>query len=54
VLGLYISAAPAANLLDLIFLDRFAFYQRTSQGEAARWIVLVLGITRFIGRLHIG
>src|ERR1700730_13639265 len=60
VLGLYISSHPAANMVDMMFYDRFAFHQLSAEWSGIGWmalnvlamvfgwIVLVIGITRVV------
>jgi len=62
VLGLYTCAQPAANCIDLIFLERGAFKRVTSEWAGIGWLtlnfvvmlvgwmVLVVGTTQFTGR----
>jgi hypothetical protein len=62
VLGLYICSHPAANAIDLLFMDRTQRYQLTSGGSALRWVglnllvlvagwfVIFLGAIRFANR----
>ena len=62
VLGLYTCSHPAANCIDLIFLERGAFRRVTSQWTGIGWLalnfvvmlvgwmVLVVGTTQFTGR----
>jgi len=52
LLGLYICAHPAANGIDLIFLERGAFRRATSQWGGVGWLALN-GIVMFAGWLVI-
>lgn len=62
LLGLYICSHPAANSIDLLFLERGAF-RRVLSGRSAAvwlmlnalvmligWLVIVVGATRFASR----
>jgi hypothetical protein len=51
-LGLYICSHPAANGIDLIFLERGAFRRVTSRWSGVRWLALN-GVVMFVGRLVI-
>jgi hypothetical protein len=62
LLGLYTCSHPAANCIDLIFLERGAFRRATSEWTGVGWLalnfvvmlvgwmVLVVGTTQFTGR----
>ena len=52
LLGLYICAHPAANGVDLIFLERGAFRRATSQWDGVSWVALN-GLVLFVGWLVI-
>ena len=52
LLGLYICAHPAANGIDLIFLERGAFRRATSQWGGVSWLALN-GVVMFVGWLVI-
>jgi hypothetical protein len=59
LMGLYICAQPAANGIDLIFLQRGAFKRISSEWGGLRWLalnmfvmivgwfVIVIGVTQF-------
>ena len=61
LLGLYICSHPAANAIDLIYFERSALRQATSEWSSAGWlalnllalllgwIVIVIAATRFAG-----
>jgi hypothetical protein len=61
ILGLYICSHPAANAVDLIFLQRGALRDLSSEWSGLAWLllnllvlvvgwlVIVLGATRFVG-----
>lgn len=61
VLGLYICSHPAANAVDLLFFERGALYQISSEWSGITWlalnmlvllvgwIVIVIGATRLAG-----
>jgi hypothetical protein len=60
VLGLYICSHPAANAIDLLFLERGVLRQVSSEWAGlgwlalnllvllAGWLVIVIGTTRFV------
>jgi hypothetical protein len=52
LLGLYICSHPAANGVDLIFLERGAFRRVTSRWSGVRWLALN-GVVMFVGWLVI-
>jgi len=52
LLGLYICSHPAANGIDLIFLERGAFRRVTSRWSGVRWLALN-GVVMFVGWLVI-
>jgi hypothetical protein len=52
LLGLYICSHPAANGVDLIFLERGAFRRATSQWDGVSWLALN-GLVMFVGWLVI-
>jgi hypothetical protein len=52
LLGLYICSHPAANGIDLIFLERGAFRRVTSQWSGVSWLALN-GLVMFVGWLVI-
>lgn len=61
ILGLYICSRPAANMVDMIFLERGAFRGGTSKGAGVIWLglnllvfgwgcfVIVSGTIRLVG-----
>jgi hypothetical protein len=61
IVGLYICSHPAANAVDLIFLQRGALHELASEWSGlgwlllnllvlfVGWLVIVLGATRFVG-----
>lgn len=61
LLGLYICSHPAANAIDLVFMERTALHHVTSEWEGlgwlglnlavmvVGWLVIVSGTTRFVG-----
>ena len=61
VLGLYICSRPAAHAVDLLFFERGAFHQLSSEWSGigwlalnllvllVGWIVIVIGATRLVG-----
>ena len=52
LLGLYICAHPAANGIDLIFLERGAFRRETMRWSGVSWLALN-GLVMFVGWLVI-
>jgi hypothetical protein len=52
LLGLYICSHPAANGIDLIFLERGAFRRATSRWSGVAWLALN-GVVMFVGWLVI-
>ena len=52
LLGLYICSHPAANGIDLIFLERGAFRRVTSRWGGVSWLALN-GLVMFVGWLVI-
>jgi hypothetical protein len=52
VLGLYICSDPAANAIDLVFLERGAFRRVTSRWSGVSWLALN-GLVIFVGWLVI-
>jgi len=52
LLGLYICAHPAANGIDLIFLERGAFRRETRRWGGVSWLALN-GVVLFVGWLVI-
>ena len=52
LLGLYICSHPAANGIDLIFLERGAFRRVTSRWSGVSWLALN-GLVMFVGWLVI-
>jgi hypothetical protein len=52
LLGLYICSHPAANGIDLIFLERGAFRRVTSNWSGVSWLALN-GLVMFVGWLVI-
>ena len=64
LLGLYISAHPAANAIDVLFADRFALRRITTTRFgvywlllnvlvlATGWLVIFVGTTRFVRDLR--
>jgi hypothetical protein len=63
LLGLYICSHPAANAIDLLFYDRAALRQLSSNWNGLRWfalnllvflcgwVVIFLGTTRLVERI---
>ena len=61
VLGLYIASRPAANAIDVLFFERDAFREISSEWSGIGWlalniavlvigwIVIVIGATRLVG-----
>lgn len=61
LLGLYICSHPAANAVDLLFFERGALHQLSSEWSGigwlalnflvllAGWVVIVIGATRLVG-----
>jgi hypothetical protein len=61
LLGLYICSHPAANAVNLLFMDRHAMHDITSDWSGmgwfvlnmfvlfCGWIVIVIGATHFVG-----
>ena len=52
LLGLYICAHPAANGIDLFFLERGAFRRKTMRWGGVSWLALN-GLVMFVGWLVI-
>ena len=52
LLGLYICSHPAANGIDLIFLERGSFRRVTSRWSGVSWLALN-GLVMFVGWLVI-
>jgi len=52
LLGLYICSHPAANGIDLMFLERGAFRRVTSRWRGVSWLALN-GLVMFVGWLVI-
>ena len=52
LLGLYICSHPAANGIDLIFLERGAFRRAASRWSGVSWLALN-GVVMFVGWLVI-
>ena len=52
LLGLYICSHPAANGIDLIFLERGAFHRVASRWSGVGWLALN-GLVMFVGWLVI-
>ena len=42
ILGLYVCSHPAANAVNMLFFDRHALRQATSEGSMAGWMALNL------------
>jgi hypothetical protein len=62
ILGLYVCSHPAANTIDLLFLERGGFHQLSSEWAGMGWLalnvlvmvagclVIAIGTTQFVAR----